>query len=133
MEKYYDIIKEFLIDKFNPYLIVVYGSAARGETHEGSDIDVAFLGDNENDYYNVYMESQKLADLVRREIDLVDLSKASTVMRVQIIGKGKIIYNGNPNKSGTFMMKALKQYSMLNEERQCILDRIRERGSIYAK
>ncbi len=133
MEEYFNTIKEYLIKKLDPHLIIIFGSAIRGEMNDESDIDVGFLNEQKNDPYRIFLLSQELANIVGKDIDLVDMSKSSTVMQVQIISSGKIIYNANYVKSAAFMMKSFKQYAMLNEERKCILDKINERGSIYAK
>jgi uncharacterized protein len=133
MKELSNIIVQFLIEKFDPYLIILYGSAAKEEMHAKSDIDIAFLSEDTYSSYSTFMTAQELADLAGFEIDLLDLSKASTVMQVQVIGNGKVLYNKDRNKSSAFMMKALKAYTMLNEERKCIIDRIKERRSVYAK
>lgn len=99
--------------------------------NKNSDIDIAFLSDKEFETYELYIMSQELADIVGRDVDLVNLRKASTVFKAQIIGTGKEIYNSEPQKSAFFKMRVLKEYAMLNEERQCILDKVRQRGQIY--
>jgi hypothetical protein len=76
------------------------------------------------------MIGQKLASLLDREVDLVDLSKASTVFQVQVVSTGKVIYCNDERRRMFFEMTVLKKYAMLNEERQCILEEIRERGTI---
>jgi len=133
MNELSDIIVKFLIGKYDPYLIILFGSAAKEEMHAESDIDIAFLSEDKYDSYSTFMSAQELADLIGFEIDLLDLSRASTVMQVQVIGNGKVLYNKDRNKSSAFMTKTLKAYTMLNDERKCIFDRIKERGSVYAK
>jgi uncharacterized protein len=51
---------------------------------------------------------------------LIDLHKASTVMKAQIVGKGRLIYEQDPPKRMNFSMVAFKEYALLNEERQVI-------------
>lgn len=126
-----ETIKEHLIQRISPSLIILFGSAAKDELKEESDIDVAFLCDKDIDEYDLFMIAQEVANAVGRDIDLVDLKKASTVFRAQIIGTGKEIFNQNKKNSDYFKMQAFKDYANLNEERQCILDKIKERGKIY--
>lgn len=38
------------------------------------------------------MLAQKLADVLKRDVDLINFKKASTVFKVQVIAKGKHIY-----------------------------------------
>ena len=39
------LIKNYLLEKTSPYLIVLFGSAAKGGMRATSDVDVAFLSD----------------------------------------------------------------------------------------
>ncbi len=126
-----ETIKEQLIQHISPYLIILFGSAVKGELKKESDMDVAFLSDKEMDEYELYMIAEEIANRIGRDVDIVDLKKASTVFRAQIIGTGKEIFNQNETSSAAFKMKAFKEYANLNEERQCILDKIKERGKIY--
>lgn len=130
-EKELSIIKKFLIGKISPYLIVLFGSAVKGNLREDSDIDVAFLSDHVFSDYDIFIFSQELADLLGRDVDLVDLSKASTVFQAQVVSTGKVIYCTDENRRMLFQMLALKKYARLNEERQCIFKKFEERGSIY--
>jgi len=128
-----NLIKEFLVKQVEPYLIILFGSAASGKLRPDSDLDLAFLSDLKFDAYDIFLYANRLADSLGRDIDLIDLGKASTVLKAQIIGKGKVIFNGDNLRRMVFAMNALKEYAVLNEERQCILDRYQERGLHYAK
>ena len=68
-----------IIEKLNPVLVYVFGSFARGELWEDSDIDLAFLSDGEFTSYEIFMLAQEIAEIYNREVDLIDLKKASTV------------------------------------------------------
>lgn len=126
-------IKDFLQKKVEPYLIILFGSAAQGKLRPDSDLDLAFLSDyivnDEDNFFN----AADLAEIIGRDVDLIDLSKASTVFKAQIIGKGKVIYSSDEYLRMTFAMTTFKEYAVLNEERQCILDRFKERGLNYAE
>ncbi|QIB26993.1 type VII toxin-antitoxin system MntA family adenylyltransferase antitoxin [Caloranaerobacter azorensis] len=124
-------IKDILINRVSPYLIVIFGSAAKKRLRKDSDVDIAFLSDKYFDDYEIFMISQELADVLNRDVDLIDLNKATTVLKAQIIGNGKIIYSKNDRKVSEYRIRALKEYCLLNEERQVILQKIKERGYIY--
>lgn len=79
------------------------------------------------------MISQGIADKIKIEVDLIDIKKASTVLKSQIVGNGKVIYSKNEDEKINFQIRALKEYCLLNEERKVVLDKIQERGYIYAK
>ena len=128
-------IKKFLIDKLNPYLIIIYGSAANGRMRADSDIDIAYLSTLDNDLrdYDRFMLAQEMAEILDRDVHLIDLRQASTVLQAQVVAQGKVILDQEPVKRQEFFMLVLKKYARLNEERAPILDKIKERGTIYAR
>jgi len=129
-EKYLTTIKEHLIKKISPYLIIVYGSGARGKLRENSDLDIAFLSEHRFSDYELFMYGQELANLLDRDVDLVDLEKASTVFQAQVLSTGKVVYCSDPIKKMLFHMFTFKKYARLNEERKYILKKLEERGSL---
>jgi len=124
---------EILKEEFNPIVIYLFGSGAKNKLRDDSDIDIAFLTDDEVDSYECFMKSQELADIFCREVDLINLNTSSTVFKAQVVGTGKIIYCRDETKRMYFEMRAFKAYAMLNEEREVILKKIKERGTVYGK
>jgi hypothetical protein len=97
-------------------------------------MDIAFYQENQAiSSYEVFMMAQELADIIKMEVDLIDLQKASTVFKAQIYSIGNVIYAQDRNLLMTQKMTALSMYAKLNEERQPILKYIDESGSIYEK
>lgn len=74
-----------------------------------------------------------MADVLKREVDLVDLKKASTVFKIQIIKTGKLIYNSDNLRKMYFQMRAMRDYALLNEERTEIINKIKSRNLRGAK
>ncbi|SHK30362.1 Nucleotidyltransferase domain-containing protein [Desulforamulus aeronauticus DSM 10349] len=126
-EKQQDLIKDFLKKKISPYLIILFGSAARGHLRNNSDIDLAFISNQKLDDYEVFMLSQELADLLNREVDLIDLDKASTVFQAQVLNTGTVIYCSDFARKLRFHALTLKKYTLLNQERECVLKRLEGR------
>lgn len=124
-------IKNFLLKNLNPYVIYLFGSSVKGVFRKDSDIDIAFLSDKTISDYELFMLAQELADIVNRDVDLINLKNASTVFKVQIIYNGEKIYCSEDTKTAYFEMYAFKDYALLNEEREVILKGIKKRGSIY--
>lgn len=124
---------KILKEEFNPIVIYLFGSGAKNKLRDDSDIDIAFLTDNEVDPYECFMKAQELADVFNREVDLINLNTSSTVFKAQVVGTGKIIYCRDETKRMYFQMRAFKSYAMLNEEREVILKKIKERGTVYGK
>lgn len=122
-----------LVENLNPQIIYLFGSAARGELREDSDIDIAFLTDLQISNYERFILSSKIADIFNRDVDLINLKDASSVFKAQIVGTGEKIYCIDENIRMNFEIRVLKEYALLNEERKVILDKIREDGSIYGK
>jgi len=128
-----EVIKKFLIEKASAKLIIVFGSAVSGRMRQDSDIDIAFLSSKNLDDYKVFIISQELSSLLGRNVDLINLRKASTVFKANILGTGRIIFFADEETKYEFQIRTLKEYCMLNEERKVVLDKIRERGRIYAQ
>lgn len=124
-------IKDILINRVSPYLIIIFGSAAKKRLRKDSDIDIAFLSDKYFDDYEVFMVSQELADVLNRDVDLIDLNKATTVFKAQIIGSGRVIYSKDDRRVNEYKIRVMKEYCLLNEERQVVLQKIKERGYVY--
>ena len=121
-------IKDILMKKVSPYLIIIFGSAAKKNLRDDSDIDIAFLSDKHFDEYEVFVIAQELADALNRDVDLIDLNKTTTVMKAQIIANGEVIYSKDDRRVSEYKIRVLKEYCLLNEERQVVLQRIKERG-----
>jgi predicted nucleotidyltransferase len=124
-------VANFLIKKVSPYLVYIFGSTIKGTSNRNSDIDIAYLSDQNFDEYEIFMLAQELADIINIDVDLIDLKKASTVFQGQIVSTGRVIYCVDNIKRMDYEMRALKMYAKLNEERQFIIDNVQESGSIF--
>lgn len=126
-------IGDYLVKTLDPYLIMLFGSAVNGHLRADSDVDLAYLSDQEMQGYDLFMLSQQIASFLGRDVHLMDLNQVSTVMQAQVIAKGKMILDREPNRRREFFIQVLKKYARLNEERAPILAKIMERGSIFAR
>lgn len=124
-------VVEYLVTEENPYLIILFGSYAKGMARADSDVDIAYWSEKEPNSYHTFLLAQQLAVLLGRDVDLVDLKSASTVLRVQIIAHGKVLHCTDDKRRAYFFMRAFKEYALLNEERAVILERICKEGSVY--
>lgn len=118
-----------------PGLAVIYlfGSQVRGGVHEDSDIDVAILS-AEPLLPTLRFEMQaELSVRLRSDVDVVDLRSASTVMRMQVVATGSVLYGEESEIRQRFEMQTLSAYALLNEERAAILDHVHRRGRIYGR
>lgn len=129
----FELIRNVLIEKTAAFIIILFGSAADERLRDDSDIDLAFLSEKSLDEYEVFIIAQELAAKIGRDVDLIDLRKASTVFKANILGTGKIIYSSDEKRKHEFQIKTFKEYALLNEERNEVLLRAKERGCVYEK
>ena len=130
--EWFQLIRDLLTNKVKPSFIIVFGSYAKGLSRQNSDIDIAFYSeDTVLSSYDLFIIAQELADLLKIEVDLIDLRRASTVLKAQIFTTGKVIYADDELLLKKQQMTALKMYAELNEQRKEILNRIEESGCVY--
>ena len=125
-------IVEFLVREF-PGTAVVYrfGSTAAGLEGPASDIDLAFLPEAPVDPVRRFEVQERLAARLRKDVDLVDLCSASTVLRMQVLAGGRAIGVLDRDRTERFEDLVFATYPRFNEERRGILADIREKGSVY--
>lgn len=103
----------------------------RGNTRPDSDIDLAILSDKTLSELDRFELAQELAIQLHRDVDLVDLRSASTVMRMQVLSTGTCLTTEDERARREFEMYAYSDYARLNEERREILKGIAKRGLVY--
>jgi predicted nucleotidyltransferase len=121
------------IQQLVPKLIAVYqfGSQAHGRARKDSDVDLAILAMAPIPEAGRFDLAQDLAIMLHRDVDLIDLRAASTVMRMQALSSGVCLVDQNPSARAEFEMYAYADYARLNEERRELVKGIQERGSVY--
>lgn len=126
------MIVAFLTER-HPDLIAIYlfGSSVQGATNLESDIDLAILPLHPIDPLERWTLTQDLANLLKGEVDLVDLRRASTVMRMQVISSGQCLYESKRHKRDRFEDYVYSSYARLNEERKEIIKEVKNRGTVY--
>lgn len=116
-----------------PGLVAVYRFGSFGTDYErpDSDLDLAVYAGAPLPVVGLWGAAQELAAVVGRDVDIVDLATASTVMRSQVIHGGERIYCADGPACETFENYVYSSYARLNEERREILQDILRRGSVY--
>ena len=71
-----------------------------------------------------------LTDVLKKDVDLVNLRMVNTVLQHEIIQTGRIIYMKDENTIDLFEMIVMSLYQKLNEERAGILKEIYKSGRI---
>jgi len=115
----------------DPVAIYLFGSVAADAVHESSDIDIAVLPQEPLSTETRWNLQQELAIALRTDVDLVDLLSASTVMRLQVVSTGELMFEGDSYKRAEFEMVTFSMYARLNEERREILEQVKREGRVY--
>ena len=122
---------ECLIDALTPSAVYRFESAAEGRLRHDSDVDLAVLMPDPMTRAQRWAVTARVADLVRRDVDLLDLRRASTVFQALVVSRGRRLWMGDASTVAWFEMRALKSYALLNEERAPILERMQREGSPF--
>lgn len=77
-------------------LAIVYGSAVSGTMQKNSDVDVAVLFRHAMDVEQKIQLKDRLEKVLKRDVDLVDLSGLSGTLLKQILCKGLVVINKDP-------------------------------------
>lgn len=92
-------------------LAVLFGSGARGELREDSDVDVAILPLDELLPLSVELALQAtLARAARRDVDVVRLDRASTLVKWQVARHGVPLLQSGPFAFARFVAHATSEY-----------------------
>jgi predicted nucleotidyltransferase len=114
-------VPALLSNKFSDLsLIYIFGSQVSGTVHQDSDVDIAVLCGKKIAPLTRWNVSSELAEVLKKDVDLVDLLEASTVMQHQIIFNGLCIYDPFEQQVA-FEMQVMSMYQHLNAERDEIV------------
>ena len=103
--------------------IYIFGSQNDGTAMGNSDADIAYLSKKELSNVERWDVSQKLASLLSKDVDLIELSTTNTIFRYQILSKGSRIY-GEGYEVENFETLAYSFYLRFQEEHQPIVEAI---------
>ncbi|MEO7297090.1 MAG: nucleotidyltransferase domain-containing protein [Verrucomicrobiota bacterium] len=104
-----------------PIAVYLFGSVAENRDRPVSDIDIAVLLREPISAVQLFELQTELAEALSRDVDLVDLASASTVMRKEVLRTGRLLFEGDKLRREEFEMYTLSDYARLNEERAPIL------------
>ena len=130
-----DIIKETLGNELpNLQAIYVFGSHAVQQEQSNSDFDIALLQPfghsiSRLDLFNL---QESLASRLKSDVDLIDLSAASLVLRFQIISTGKLIYCRKGFNPAEYEMTVMSMYQRFNLERADLILESTRTGRVYS-
>lgn len=111
-------------------LVLLFGSSATGRLHARSDIDMAFLFEKPVDILGL---TNRVIRLLRtNNVDVVDLSHASPLLKFSAAREGSLVYERSPGFFSEFCSLAFRRYvdtRKLREARQIEISRfLADRG-----
>jgi predicted nucleotidyltransferase len=112
--------------------VYIFCSVATDTAKPGSDIDLAVFAGRPIAPEVLHETREKIAQAMLREIDLVDLAGADTILQMQVIHEGKLLVAPNPMSVGLFELRILRDYRDLKRRRDGIEADIARRGRVHA-
>jgi len=113
-------------------LVLLFGSVASGREYQDSDIDLGFLFDKPIDILGL---TNRVIQLLRTDrVDVIDLSRASPLLKFSAIRQGKVLFEQAPGLFNTFQSLTFRIYvdtkKMRDAQEKAIHNFLGERGLI---
>ncbi|MGC4128117.1 MAG: nucleotidyltransferase family protein [Bergeyella sp.] len=77
---------------FNPIKIGIFGSFARGENTDESDIDILYQFDSRYSLFDLAGLQIELQEKLNKEVDLVEFTAIHPLLKDRILSDSKIVY-----------------------------------------
>jgi predicted nucleotidyltransferase len=128
------VVLRLLRDRIgDPIALYRFGSSVAGALRADSDIDYAVLATRPLEAVERFELQEDMARALRRSVDLVDLRRASAVLRMQVIASGIAVVVGDATERERFEILTYASYARLNEERRAILEQIAEERTVHGR
>jgi predicted nucleotidyltransferase len=88
----------------------LFGSQARGEARADSDVDLAALFPRPMPADALLAARLDLGELLERDVDLVDLRRASPILGRQVLREGRLLSDRDPADRHVFAMLLPSRY-----------------------
>lgn len=111
----------------------LFGSQSGGNARADSDVDLAVFAGRPLPRAQVVQLTLELGGLLRRDVDLVDMACASTILQFQIVAEGRLVDAPEPDAAALFELRIMREYQDLKARRAAIEADIVERGRVYGR
>lgn len=108
------IVAAVLAKRSDTRAIYRFGSTITGYARPESDVDVAVLVARPLTGMDMFRLTEELTEATGREVDLMDLSCASTVARWEVITGGRRLFTADEADVAGFELSALRDMQDLN-------------------
>lgn len=124
---------QMLNEKLNCTATILFGSYSRGDQREDSDVDIAIKSDKKISKQEIFDMTGELEQVLKKDVDLVNLDDISDSFRYEILMNGKVLYCKDNFKFDLYKLDMFREYLELSESRKIIVDNIKKGGTIYGK
>jgi len=106
LERELSLVVERLKTEYAPKQIILFGSLAKGDTHEWSDIDLVIIKDTDKEFLDRLEEAVLIAKpevginlLVYTPEEFKEMiEEGNNFITEEVVAKGKVLYNGEEEK-----------------------------------
>ncbi|MDZ7852765.1 MAG: nucleotidyltransferase domain-containing protein [Halomonas sp.] len=112
--------------------VYLFGSQVTGDASPQSDVDLAVLLPSPLSAEQRWDLMATLANRLDRDVDLVDLRRATTVMQYQVISEGLRLWSQGSG-ADEFELAVLSEYWDLQIQRRGLIDDIKQRGTVHGR
>lgn len=124
-------VKEIILKKLKVDAIILFGSYARKEERQDSDIDVAIKPIEKIDKETLIDIQTILEEEINLDVHLINLYTIEEDFRYDILITGETLYVKNEESFWEYKFKAYNDYLELNEDRKIIIDKLKR--TLYGK
>jgi len=129
--EFVSVLEPFLARRKGIHLVFLFGSSVSRRMHPASDVDIGILFDSVPNLSQINALTAELSSLLRREVDLVVLNRASPILKMQVLKKGALVFARDLRVYHQFFVDTCNQYDDLKQIRRTCEESIL-RGRIYA-
>lgn len=124
---------EILVALPDVVAIYVFGSMATGDTGAESDLDLAVLGPQPYEGRRLYDVARSLEATLGVDVDLVDILTAPTLLKYEVIARGRQAYCADRDAVFEFEGRSLTEYCDYRDRVAPLLAAVQESGRAYAR